>query len=488
MKPLKYKIITSFQTNFSYATKAMENNMHAKTYEGAIDALNEVQSNTEYIRNYLIRPKHETNLPTVAKYLKRSGLELKDLDKLSVIHVTGTNGKGTTCAYTERILRSHGYSTGFFSSPHLLNVRERIRLNGKPVSKPEFAKYFWKIYDTLDSQKENPSDMPLYFRFLTLMALHMFLDKKVDVAILEVGIGGEYDCTNIVRKTEVVGITPLDLDHVSMLGDTLESIAWNKSGIMKEGCSAFTTNQPPEVLNVFKERSKEKKCTLKVIDNNNYSKNCSNIPFHVKKTNASLAFSLAEAYINRDKNGNKTFDPELAIKSIEETHWPGRYEIIRNENLTYYLDGAHTLDSLRICKNWYISHTRNSDRKKCLVFNMTGTRDLNEFFNELNHIRFDLVVFIPNVSGVSDKADTANFKFPEEKQLLKCHEYKTKWLEMYGSDSSSSPCVHVFPSFSQAANFFKQSGDCDVLVTGSIHLIGAALSILDPTLNGTLLD
>lgn len=83
----------------------------------------------------------------------RTGISLEELDKLSVIHVTGTNGKGTTCAYSENILRHHGYKTGFFSSPHLLDVRERIRINGKPLSKQEFSHFFWKIYDSLDSQK-----------------------------------------------------------------------------------------------------------------------------------------------------------------------------------------------------------------------------------------------------------------------------------------------------------------------------------------------
>ncbi|CAH1112101.1 unnamed protein product [Psylliodes chrysocephalus] len=488
MKVSHGKIITTFERYFSHAVKVLESNMSAKNYQGAIEALNAVQTNKQYLTNAAKRPKSETNISEVTKFIKRTGLTLEDLDKLSVIHVTGTNGKGTTCAYSEQILRNHGYTTGFFSSPHLLDVRERIRLNGKPISKAEFSNYFWKIYESLNSQKEHDEDMPLYFRFLTIMAFYIFLDNKVDVAILEVGIGGEYDCTNVIRNTKVAGITPLDMDHTALLGNSLESIAWNKSGIMKEGCAAFTTNQSPNVLKVFQERSIEKKCTLQVVDNV-FGENNANVPINVTKTNASLALALTEAFMKKDTNNNfKKFDLALAKKSIQEAQWPGRYEIKQYNNLTFYLDGAHTLDSCRVCRDWYLSHTEKSSKKKCLIFNLTGERDPCIFFNELEKCGFDIIMFIPNVGGLNDKADTADLKFPEDKQLLKCQENKMKWLEMKKSSNYHEENVEVFASFSNALDFLKKSGEYDTLVTGSILLIGAALSVLDPTLNGALDD
>lgn len=158
-------------------------------------------------------------------YIHRCGIKIQDLEnKLSVIHVSGTKGKGSTCAFCESILRHHGYRTGFFSSPHLISVRERIKINGQPVSKQEFSNYFWEIYGKLQQNKvikyyrfilksyvlfnlewnfqkmeQNDAVMPTYFMFLTLMAFKIFLEKKLDVVILEVGIGGEYDFTNILR-------------------------------------------------------------------------------------------------------------------------------------------------------------------------------------------------------------------------------------------------------------------------------------------------
>ncbi|KAJ8985657.1 hypothetical protein NQ317_015153 [Molorchus minor] len=265
-----------------------------RTYQEAIEALNRLQTNHQYIKDAAVKPKAETNIAEVKKFLERSGLSLDTLDQVPVIHVAGTNGKGTTCAYTESILRNHGYKTGFYSSPHLLDVRERIRINGLPISKTEFARHFWNIYDMLDRKKADNQDMPL---------LPRIFENKVDVAILEVGIGGEYDCTNVVRNTVVAGITPLDLDHTSLLGHSIESIAWNKAGIMKKKCVAFSTEQPEAAMNVLLERSLEKECSLTVV-NYDYYKGGNNprLPLHIQKTNASLALAISEAFIEKIVN------------------------------------------------------------------------------------------------------------------------------------------------------------------------------------------
>ncbi|CAH1972954.1 unnamed protein product [Acanthoscelides obtectus] len=260
--------------NFSGMSKNVIPHSEVPDYEAAINALNNLQSNAHYIQN-AGKGQVPDKIAQMIKFLNRAGLTLEDLDKLSVIHVTGTNGKGSTCAYSESILRHHGYKTGFFSSPHCIDVRERIRINGIPIPKPQFAKQFWNIYDKLNAQKENERDMPMYFHFLTLLAFHIFLEEQVDAAILEVGIGGEYDSTNIVRKTIVAAITPLDFDHTQLLGNTIESIAWNKSGIMKPGCIAFTVPQPETAFKVLQDRSiernvRKKTCSV-VVTNLGYS-------------------------------------------------------------------------------------------------------------------------------------------------------------------------------------------------------------------------
>lgn len=139
-----------------------------------------------------------------------------------------------------------------------MEVTERFRLNGEPISRKMFAEYFWKIYPQLHQKKQSEHEMPPYFKFLSLMAYHLFLDQAVDVAIIEVGIGGEFDCTNIVRNTRTVGITSLGLDHVQILGDTIRKIAWQKAGIIKPNSHVFTVRQLEDGEKVIRNRAKEK--------------------------------------------------------------------------------------------------------------------------------------------------------------------------------------------------------------------------------------
>ena len=154
-----------------------------------------------------------------------------DLKGLHIIHVAGTKGKGSTCSFAESMLRRSGLKTGLFTSPHMVQVRERIRINGKPVSEGLFVRYLDETWGKLSAVAAE--EMPTYFRFLTLMAFHTFLQEKVDVAVVEVGIGGLFDATNVIDKPIVCGITSLGLDHVKLLGNSLVSIAKHKAGIMK---------------------------------------------------------------------------------------------------------------------------------------------------------------------------------------------------------------------------------------------------------------
>uniref|UniRef100_A0A493TDA4 Folylpolyglutamate synthase n=1 Tax=Anas platyrhynchos platyrhynchos TaxID=8840 RepID=A0A493TDA4_ANAPP len=228
--------------------------------QDAIRTLNSLQTNASFLEQLRReRPDPRAQLEAMRGFLERSGLQVEDLDGLNIIHVTGTKGKGSACAFTERILRGYGLKTGFYSSPHLVQVRERIRINGQPLSKELFSKYFWLVYNRLEETKVGASrgSMPAYFRFLTIMAFHVFLQEKVDLAVLEVGIGGAYDCTNIIRTPVVCGVSSLGIDHTSILGDTVEKIAWQKGGIFKPGVPAFTVPQPERPLEVLRDRARE---------------------------------------------------------------------------------------------------------------------------------------------------------------------------------------------------------------------------------------
>ncbi|KAJ3336888.1 Folylpolyglutamate synthetase [Gonapodya sp. JEL0774] len=244
------------------------------TAQAAIELLNTSQTNAALLVDLsrLGKAMNEQSLPEMRQFLGRIGYKPTDLNKLNIIHIAGTKGKGSTCAFVDSILRHaefpvDGPSTtnmtdqsnnrhpkvGMYTSPHLIEVRERIKLDGRSISRELFAHYFFEVVDRLESTKIAPDGttrvaIPQYFRMLTLVAFHAFMQENVDFLVLEVGVGGEYDATNVIENPVVCGITALGYDHQNVLGDTLEEIAWNKAGIFK----------PHDCMRVIRERAAER--------------------------------------------------------------------------------------------------------------------------------------------------------------------------------------------------------------------------------------
>ena len=179
----------------------MEQQRRLYSYNEAINALNGLQTNASVLKKAQeerLKKYVNNNVQQVRDCLELSGISSEKLNSLKVIHVSGTKGKGSTCAFTESILRHHGLKTGFYSSPHLVSATERIRINGKPLTQEKFAKHFWEVYDKV---VRNQDDKPAYFKFLTILAFNVFIKEDVDVAVIEVGIGGKY---TTLAKTEII--------------------------------------------------------------------------------------------------------------------------------------------------------------------------------------------------------------------------------------------------------------------------------------------
>ncbi|XP_007471802.1 PREDICTED: folylpolyglutamate synthase, mitochondrial isoform X1 [Lipotes vexillifer] len=535
-------------------------------YQDAVRTLNTLQTNANYLEQVKRqRGDPQTQLEAMRLYLARSGLQVEDLDQLNIIHITGTKGKGSTCAFTERILRSYGLKTGFFSSPHLVQVRERIRINGQPISPELFTKHFWRLYHRLEETKDDSScvSMPGYFRFLTLMAFHVFLQEKVDLAVMEVGIGGAYDCTNIVKKPVVCGVSSLGIDHTGLLGDTMEKIAWQKGGIFKCGVPAFTVLQPDGPLAVLRDRAQQISCPLylcpplEALEEGGPLLTLGLEGEH-QQSNAALALQLARCWLQqkgyRDTGELKASRPSLLGQlplapvfqptshmqhGLRDTEWPGRTQLLRRGPLTWYLDGAHTTSSMQACVRWFRQALQSRGRPsggsevRVLLFNSTGDRDSAALLKLLQPCQFDYTIFCPNLTEVSstDNADQQNFTVTLDQVLLRCLAHQQHWSRLHEDQASPEPGgpaplllaprpahTHsasslVFSCISHALQWISQGRDpvfqppspprvlfahpvagsgaivlqeaaaIHVLVTGSLHLVGGVLKLLEPSLS-----
>lgn len=290
--------------------------------------------------------------------------------------MAGTKGKGSTCAFAASILSQHQLTRGvprkigLFTSPHLIAVRERIRIDSGPLSEALFARYFFEVWDRLEAAPVSEAlarkgeedwlratpEKPVYARFLTLMSYHVFLSEGVDVAVYETGIGGEFDATNVVERPVAAGITTLGIDHVFVLGETVDKIAWHKGGILKRGCPGFTVEQVPEAMEVLERRAREKGVELKVVGVDKRLEGVSVRPDALfQKRNASLGIVLAEEALRRVDPAFVRGDalPKEFVDGIEKVVWRGRCEVLQEGRVRWHVDGAHTVDSLRLAGRWF---------------------------------------------------------------------------------------------------------------------------------------
>lgn len=477
-------------------------------YQKAVKTLNTLQTNASLIAQ--VREQKSENPSSrrdgMLRFLERCSVSREQMDSLPIIHVAGTQGKGSTCAMVESILRARGLRTGFYSSPHLSEVRERIRLNGEPLSFSAFTSHFWTCYNRfLATKLAHDGLMPFYFAFLTAMALEVFVSERPDVCIVEVGIGGEYDCTNIFRAPRVCGITSLGYDHLDILGDTIEKIAWNKAGIMKENVPCYVQSHSHPVHQVYLERARE--CKVKEL----YlipAQSPYGLPFLPKLSlqgefqlkNAALAVHLSKRFLAGGESGPGRLLEECALSAddvssqvasgLSSTLWPGRAQVLERsvpggKRIVYYLDGAHTPEALECAVAWFHqavpTQLRASQGRKGIVLNLTGRRRHRDFLQKLRHLELDYVFFCPNVSHLAPAkkgADTINVLSSVEQQQSRCEDLNREWTPLR-EHAGWSQAVSCFSEVSDLLTEDEAGEEYHVLVTGSLYLVSAALHFLE---------
>lgn len=279
--------------------------------------------------------------------------QIDDINRLKIIHVAGTKGKGSTCAYIEYLLRSHGLKTGLYTGPHLVSPEERIQIGFSPLQKDVFARYVKDVYETLRDQRPTPK----YLQLLTLVSIHTFIQARVNVAIYETHHGGQNDATNFIPKFTVTAITVIDYNHTNILRRSLGRIAWHKAGIMKPNIPAFSVPQQPIAARVLEAQANEKSVQL------NFIKPLSELPPNAPRPQPDVQlqnFSLTHAVCNNflEQTQGCLLRTKVIEKGLRTFNWPGRFQTITDGTLTWFLDRAHNKLSLDRCAEWFAQNSR----------------------------------------------------------------------------------------------------------------------------------
>ena len=308
---------------------------------------NEIVNYIEEIPKFTVKnpPEHTKEM------LRRLG---NPQDSIKVIHVAGTNGKGSTCAYLTSMLSAGGYKTGLFTSPHLVKINDRFRINGEVMSDEDFVISFLKVKEVIDQAKEDGYAHPSYFETLFLMGVDYYYRKKVDYLVLETGLGGGKDPTNCVEKPLACIITSISIDHVQYLGDTIPAIASEKAGIIKPGVPIIFDGHVEDAANVIEARAAELNSPSYKLMPNQYElkeQTRNGIKFEFEGTELQIPYiaeyqmmnaSLAYFTMKNLQSIHGISDDKLK-EGIKNVTWPGRMETILPGVI---VDGAHNADGV----------------------------------------------------------------------------------------------------------------------------------------------
>ena len=442
--------------------------LRAQNYNTAEQYLNDV-------------PKFTTKNPLEAtkrfyQYLlsDQAATEIKEEKLGAVIHVAGTNGKGSVCAYLEAICRESGYHVGMFTSPHLITTRERFRIDGEMVSEEDFVEAFNWLSEQIDTYHGICADyQPTYFERLFFMMLYLFCKAGVDVTVLETGLGGRLDTTNVVAHPAVTVITEIGMDHMAYLGNTLEAIASEKAGIIKQGVPLVYFDKRPETSVVFEQKALEVGADCYKVSKNAYKINeiqkkyidfsvCSRYYGYIglqaqttaayQAENAAIAVHAAEVLA---KSADLDRIDEKSIRlGIAHMHWAGRMEEILPD---VYIDGAHNEDGIMA----FIESVKQSKPKKPVIVLFSAVNDkkydkMIQMLTEVDCIDQFCITQIPGSRGVKIEELAKQFQMNTDKP------------------------VHDFENITDAYAFCKKErGEHGTLyIVGSLYLAGLAEDIL----------
>lgn len=389
-------------------------------------------------------------------------------ETIPVVHVAGTNGKGSVCAFVESALRNSGLHTGMFTSPHLVSIRERFKYDDRMITEEEFMVSFAHVLELIDKvhlEEAYKDYHPTFFEFLFFMACDFYKTVKPDCLILETGLGGRLDATNSIKNPKVCVITEIGLDHMEYLGDTKEKIAFEKAGIIKKGVPVVCADRITSCTEVIKNRAKEcgSEClTISYEDIKNLKNEGSGIDFCIRSIyDVDVHFKLETCALYQAENAAIAFrtlevmglgNREKFVEGIEKMRWPGRMEEIEKD---VFIDGAHNPDGIEM---FIKSVSNDGASKRKLLFSAVSDKQVEAITKML----IESGLFDEVYLGALNSARGADLN-----RLKECFKAARDMKQF-----SFSNVEEAFKSMCTA----KSDGE-KCYVVGSLYLVGEVLAI-----------
>ena len=393
-------------------------------------------------------------------------------DELNIIHVAGTNGKGSICSFIAKVLEKSGYKVGLFTSPYLEVFNERIRINGENITDEHIAKSVSEVKLRIDKMLAEGYESPTEFEIVTAMAFLIYKWENVDYAVMEVGLGGRYDSTNIIKNPLVSVIASISLDHTRVLGDTIAKIAYEKGGIIKKDSAVVVYSQGDEAEDVLKKIAAEENAEFIEADFNSINVKKDDVNSQIfdfsingkefkdmeikligehQVRNCVTALNAIDYLRRSGKVANIT--DESVKAGILETKWPGRVEKVM-ENPTFIIDGAHNEDGARSLRK--VLDKYFADRNLVLMLGMLEDKDIDTVLEILMPV-FDKVVVTE----------------PDNPRKISADKLKAK-IEKY---TGNVEAVEKIEDALERVLEVAEEGDV-VISAGSLYMIGEVRTLL----------
>ncbi len=390
--------------------------------------------------------------------------------KLKVIHIAGTNGKGSATALLCSILQEAGYRTAGYTSPHLASYNERFMINGREISDEAFARILTKTKDACMQLKEEGKDVPTLFEVITGAAFLYFAEEKIDIAVIEVGLGGKYDATNIIEDPILSVIMSISMDHTDFLGDTIEQIAVEKTGIIKKSCPVVLYSQEELVYNIVKQQAdfleaplycpKDAKISIssQTLDGTVFDVRSPSFAYDnlflplLGQHQIQNCVTILEACEIIKKRGFSLTEPQIRT-GISKTFWAGRMEVCKKHPMVV-LDGAHNVDGIRRLAESVEAYFTN--KKITLVLGVLGDKEYEKMAELILPFAHQIVFTEPHSERKLDAQKLATIVSPKK-------------LPFYIEPELEN-------AYQQALKITDEDGV--ILCCGSLYMIGALRSYI----------